>query len=342
MKIGPFDLDKDVLVVAEIGNNHEGDYALAEEMIGLAARAGAGAVKFQTIRAEKLVSPADPDRLKTLKSFELTDEQFHGLAESAQRAGILFLSTPFDLDSVKVLEPLVPALKISSGDNTFYPLLRAVAQAGKPVLLSTGLADLKRIGYAKALIEKVWLETGREDLVPDGLVLLHCVSAYPTPPEEANLAAIPRLITEFGGTVGYSDHTLGIEAAVTSVALGARIVEKHFTIDHHHSAFRDHQLSADPAEMAEMTRRIKETCVLLGDKEGRPGPSETAAHEAVRRSIVAARDIPAGHTLVWPDLSWTRPGKGLAPGNEDLILGRRAARRIKPGEMITPDLLEES
>ena len=342
MKIGSFDLDREVLVVAEIGNNHEGNYGLAQELIGLAARAGAGAVKFQTIRAEQLVSPLDKDRMRTLKSFELTDDQFSSLAAAAREAGLLFLSTPFDLGGIRILEPLVPALKISSGDNTFYPLLEAAARTGKPLILSTGLADLHRIRYAKALIEKTWLETGRGDLAADGLALLHCVSAYPTPPAEANLAAIPRLRSEFGCTVGYSDHTLGLEAAVASVALGARIVEKHFTIDHNHSSFRDHQLSADPAQLAELVKRIKETVILLGDEEGRPGPSEMGAHDLVRRSIVAARDIPAGQTIAWPDLSWTRPGLGMAPGNEGLVLGRKAAKQIKVGEMITPDLLEES
>ncbi len=342
MKIGPYDLKKDILVVAEIGNNHEGDFSLAREMIGLAAKAGAGAVKFQTIRAERLVSPTDVDRVRTLKSFEFSDEQFSQLAETAKAAGLLFMSTPFDPVSVETLAPLVPAIKISSGDNTFYPLLEAAADTGKPIILSTGLADMQLIGFAKSLVEKTWLEAGREDLVRDGLALLHCVSAYPTPPDEANLAAIPRLKTEFGATVGYSDHTLGIEAAVTSVVLGARIVEKHFTIDHDHSAFRDHQLSADPSELAEMVRRIKEVSSLLGDPEGKPGPSEMAAHDAVRRSIVAARDIPEGKALSWPDLSWTRPGQGLAPGNESLILGRRPRRGIKAGEMITPDLLEET
>ena len=128
---------------------------------------------------------------------------------------------------------------------------------------------------------------------------------------------------------------------MASVALGARIVEKHFTIDHNHSSFRDHQLSADPIQLAELIKRIKETVVLLGDEEGRPGPSEMGAHDLVRRSIVAARDIPAGKTIAWPDLSWTRPGRGLAPGNEGLVLGRKAAKRVRAGEMITPDLLEE-
>ncbi len=342
MKIGPVDLEKEVLVVAEIGNNHEGDFGLARDMIGLAAEAGAGAVKFQTIRAERLVSPSDPDRVRMLKKFELTDGQFRELSAAAERAGVLFLSTPFDPDGVKSLEPLVPAFKISSGDNTFYPLLETAARAGKPILLSTGLADLSRIGYAKALIERTWLEEGRRDLAADGLALLHCVTAYPTPPREANLAAIPRLRSEFGRTVGYSDHTLGIEAAVTSAALGARVVEKHFTIDHNHSAFRDHRLSADPKELAEMIRRIRETLILLGEEEGNPGPSETAARDAVRRSIVAARDLPAGHILSWPDLSWTRPGLGLAPGREALVLGRKTGREIGAGEMILPEILEEA
>ena len=160
MIIGDFDTDRSVLVVAEIGNNHEGSYALAEEMIGRAAEAGADAVKFQTFRTEHYVSPRDDARFARLKTFELTEDEFSKLAAVAREAGLVFLSTPFDLASARFLNSLVPAFKIASGDNTFDPLLETVAGTGKPILLSTGLADASRIGYARALIRRVWAEMG--------------------------------------------------------------------------------------------------------------------------------------------------------------------------------------
>ena len=282
MRIGDLDLDERVMVVAEIGNNHEGDFGLAQELIGLAAEAGVDAVKFQTFRTEHYVARRDRRRFEQLRSFELTIEQFDAipegtkdpgllkakkalkrkmpkrranqqywtesqfekLAATAAAAGLRFLSTPFDLDSVRCLAGLVDAFKISSGDNTFFPLLQAVARTGKPVILSSGLATLDQLREAQAVIAGA-----RGEPVARDLAILHCVSSYPVPPAEANLAVIPRLREALGCTVGYSDHTLGIEAAGVSVALGARIVEKHFTHDRNHSDFRDHRLSADPAEL---------------------------------------------------------------------------------------------
>ncbi|MBW1713964.1 MAG: N-acetylneuraminate synthase family protein, partial [Deltaproteobacteria bacterium] len=160
MIIGSFDTDQAVLVVAEIGNNHEGSYALAEEMIGRAAQAGAGAVKFQTFKPELYQSSADPKRLAKLKSFELSPAEFKKLSQAAEKAGLIFLSTPFDLQSAEVLRPLVPAFKIASGDNNFYPLLEKIAGFGRPIILSSGLAGLTQLTYAKALIERVWAEKG--------------------------------------------------------------------------------------------------------------------------------------------------------------------------------------
>lgn len=335
MRIGDFDLDRRVLVIAEIGNNHEGSYALAEEMIGRAAEAGAGAVKFQTIVPERLVSPKEEKRLAVLRRFQLSYEQFAGLAATARKAGVLFLSTPFDIESAAFLTPLVPAFKIASGDNNFFPLIRIIADAGKPILLSAGLAGLDEVRRTKEFIEGIWAKQG----VKPGLAILHCVVSYPTPTREANLLSIRRLAS-LGAVVGYSDHTLGIEAAVLSVALGARIVEKHFTISKTHSDFRDHQLSADPADMAELVRRIREAEEMLGSGEKRVLEAEQPLAVAARRSIVAARDLPAGTTLAWEDLDWLRPGGGLPPGRESELLGRRLIDDLTRGEMILPEKLQ--
>lgn len=342
MRISGFDIDEKILVVAEIGNNHEGSYALAEELIGLAAEAGAGAVKFQTFRAEKYVRPEDKVRYQALKSFELSAEEFQRLSKRAQAVGLIFLSTPFDIEAVELLDPLVPAFKIASGDNTFTPLIEKVAGKNKPIILSTGLADWGQIVSAKALIARIWSEAGAGLKPESDLALLHCVSAYPTPPEEANLALIPRLRAELGCPVGYSDHTLGIEAAVLSAGLGARIIEKHFTISHHYSGFRDHQLSAEPEEFAKLVRRIREAEVLLGDHEAIVSSCERAHRSSLRRSIVAARNLPAGHILTIDDLSWTRPGDGLPPGQEDLLLGRTTLKGVSKGQALTLNLVSKS
>ena len=337
MIVGDFDTDQRVLIVAEIGNNHEGSHALAEEMIGRAAEAGVDAVKFQTFRTEHYVSRRDDARFERLKSFELSHDEFTKLAVVARQEGVIFLSTPFDLDSVRFLDALVPAFKISSGDNTFYPLLEAVARTGKPIMLSTGLADTIRIRQAKAVIETAWAEIG----VEPGLALLHCVSSYPVPPAQANLAAIGQLRAEFDCTIGYSDHTLGIEACRVAASLGARIIEKHFTLDKNHSEFRDHQLSADPGEMAELVQAVREVEVLRGSGEKRPQECEQTAERAMRRSIAASRDLACGAIITWEDITWVRPGGGLEPGKEHVILGRKLAKPVRGGDHITPELVQD-
>ena len=338
MRIGNFDLDQHILVVAEIGNNHEGSISLAEELIGRAAEAGVGAVKFQTFRTEDYISPGDAERFCRLRSFELRYEQFERLSEVARQNGVIFFSTPFDLQSAEALNPFVPAFKISSGDNTFYPLLETIARFGKPIILSTGLANLARIRYAKALVERVWSESG----VQQNLALLHCVSSYPVPFQEASLGAIRALGNEFHCTVGYSDHCTGINAAALSVALGARIVEKHFTLDKNYSSLRDHHLSADPGEMSELVQRINHFVSLIGAQEKHPQPCEMKIASSVRRSIAAKRDIAKGAVVSWNDITWTRPGGGLSPGNEQMVLGKALASPVRRGEMILPQMLVEA
>jgi N,N'-diacetyllegionaminate synthase len=337
MLINGFDTDRKVLVIAEIGNNHEGRVEAAEAMVRSAAAAGVDAVKFQTFKTEHYVSASDKARFDRLKRFELTGADFTRLAGLARELGLLFISTPFDLESAAFLNGLVSAFKIASGDNTFIPLIEAVARTGKPVLLSCGIASLDELRYAQAVIRRTWNEAG----AGQKLAALHCVSSYPVPRHEANLAAIGRLRAELGCTVGYSDHTLGIEAAVLAVAAGARIVEKHFTLDKNTSDFRDHQLSADPPEMAELVRRIREAESFLGDGRKQRQPSEEAAATALRRSIVARRDLPAGTPLSWADITWVRPGGGIAPGGEIALLGRVLKVPVASGQRITLDLIEE-
>ncbi|MBG0776954.1 MAG: N-acetylneuraminate synthase family protein [Desulfovibrionaceae bacterium] len=335
MRIGSFDTRDRVLVIAEIGNNHEGDLALAKELIHAAAGSGADAVKFQTIVPRKFVAPDQTARLAMMERFSFSPDQFAELAEEAGRAGTMFLSTPFDLGSVQMLAPLVPAYKIASGDNTFYPLMEAVAATGKPIILSCGLAGIEDVLRARERIQAVWNAKG----VAGELAALHCVASYPTPFEEANLLAI-KALEAAASTVGYSDHTLGIEAAVLAVAVGARILEKHFTLDHEHSDFRDHQLSATPDELALLVRRVREAESALGAASKEPQACEKGNTAAMRRSIVAGADLAAGAVLSMDDLCWVRPGGGLAPGEEGLLLGKRLKAARSMGQRILAEDVE--
>ena len=335
MRIGKINTSERVIVVAEIGNNHEGDYSLAEKMIGAAADAGVDAVKFQTIVPERLVSPAQHERIEQLRRFQLGYDEFGRLSEVAHEAGVLFLSTPFDIGSVAALEKMVDAYKVSSGDNTFFPLIDRICETDKPIIVSMGLTNWKDTIRIRDYVQGKWTSLG---IVQD-MALLHCVCSYPVPDEQANLAVIGGL-AELDVTVGYSDHTMGINAAVLSVALGARIVEKHFTIDKDYSSFRDHQLSADPADMKELVRRIHQAEALVGKDAKQVFPCEESFLSAVRRSIVAARDLKSGHKISQDDLTWVRPGGGISPGEEERVAGRILNCDLKAGDMVLSEHFE--
>jgi N-acetylneuraminate synthase/N,N'-diacetyllegionaminate synthase len=335
LKIANYDTEKKVFIIAEIGNNHEGSYTLAEEMIGKAAEAGACAVKFQTIVPEKLVSISQKDRIEQLKRFQLTYDEFERLNKVAKHENILFLSTPFDIESVHFLNSIVPAFKIASGDNNFFPLIEVIAQTGKPIIMSAGLIDLLEVRKTIDFILNIW----NENAIDQDIAILHCVTSYPTALEEANLSAIKEL-QSLNVTIGYSDHTIGTEAAVLSVALGARIVEKHFTIDKNYSDFRDHQLSADPNEFSQLVERVEIASKLLGQSRKTVQESEKLVMEKIRRSIVARKDLDENTVLTLDDISWVRPGGGLAPGNEEMVLGKRLKVKVAAGELITLDNLK--
>jgi len=336
MKIESNDSGCEILVIAEIGNNHEGSYGAAEEMVGQAARAGAHAVKFQTFQTEHFVTRADPARFERLQQFELTQDEFARLAAVAEAEGVAFISTPLDLPSASFLAGHVAAFKIASGDNSFYPLIEQVAASAKPLILSTGIADLDHIDLAVQRIDNTWHHIGHDG----DLALLHCVASYPVPPAEANLAAISALKARFPTrTIGYSDHTLGIDAAVLSVALGAEVIEKHFTLDKNFSDFRDHQMSADPAELKLLVERTAAARIYLGSGDKHLMDCERAVAPLIRRSIVAGRDLAVGTVLSDDDIGWTRPGGGLAPGSEATVLGRRLNQPLIQGEMIQLEML---
>ncbi len=325
MRIGGFDTDARVLVIAEIGNNHEGDIATARELVEGAAASGVDAVKFQTFRTDAFVSPSDAERHARMQRFELRPKDFEELAALAHERGLLFLSTPLDLASVEALAPFADALKIASGDVDFFPLLEAVAATGLPAVLSTGQSELDDVERAVTVLG-------------DGIAILHCVTSYPAPAAEVNLRAMGVLAERFPhSTIGYSDHTDGLDAGPLAVACGARIVEKHFTLDKGFSDFRDHKLSADPAELRELVVRIRAAETLLGDARKGVQPSEEAARTAVRRSVAAARALPAGHEVTIDDLVWTRPADALRPGEEARVLGLRLRRSVEAGEHLHAD-----
>jgi sialic acid synthase SpsE len=212
------------------------------------------------------------------------------------------------------------------------PLIEAVAGFRKPMIVSTGMADVPLLRKVEADIRRVW--SGADP----GLAFLHCVASYPVPDDQANIGAIPALKVAFPGCViGYSDHTLGVRAATLAAAAGARIVEKHFTLDKNYSDFRDHQLSADPAEMKMLVENIREVGTILGSGEKVTQPCEESLRVAVRRSIGAARDIPAGTILTQADITWIRPGGGIAPGDEAKVLGRKTARAVSGGAVFSAD-----
>lgn len=333
MKIGSHDTQEKVVIVAEIGNNHEGDMNRARQLIHAAADAGVDIVKFQTIVPERLVCTDQRERLAQLRRFQLSRENHAALASEAAKCGVVFLSTPFAIDTIEWLDELVPAYKVASGDNDFWPLLNCLARTGKPIIVSLGLGGGQQASRLVAYFEDMWTKHGVKG---GALALLHCVSTYPTPEESAGLAVLYEL-RNLGVTIGYSDHTLGIKVAELAVAAGARIIEKHFTLDKSQSEFRDHQLSADPAEMRDLVaavRRVERIFEVFND----PAIDE-ANKVAARRSIAAARDLAESTVIQWKDLTWLRPGNGLRPGEEQRVIGRKVRQHIRAGQLILPDQL---
>lgn len=315
-----------VLVVAEIGNNHEGDPHAAMDLVRAAACAGCDAVKLQVFRADAFVRPSQPDRLAQMSGFQLDDEIIEQVVALARELGLLVIATPLDMPSLSLMAPMVDALKIASGDNDHLPLIRAAAAVEVPLVISTGLADLACVRRAVEAVREV--AAGRE------VWLLQCTAAYPAMPEEANLGAIATMAREFGLPVGYSDHTAGIEVAAMAVAAGARMVEKHITLDHRRSDFRDHLISADPSELGRMVANIRWTERVVGDGHKRPLDAETPLMTAARRSIVAAQDIPQGAMLEEADITWMRPRDGMRPGEETRLLGRTLTRTRHRGQAL--------
>lgn len=338
--IGP---GRPCFVIAEAGVNHNGSLEMALRLVDAAADARADAVKFQTFKTGKVVSPFAPKaeyqarntgeaetQWEMIQKLELPATAFQRVAEHCRARSILFLSTPFDSESADELERLgVPAFKIPSGEITNTPLLEHIARKHRPLIVSTGMADLDEV---RAAVEVLVAAGNRE------LALLQCTSNYPASPASINLRAMRTLAGTFAAPAGFSDHSEGIEIALAAVALGACIVEKHFTLDRTLPG-PDHRASLEPAQLAALVTGIRKVEAALGDGLKRPAAEERATAEVARRSLVAACDIPAGCAITAEMIAIVRPGTGLPPAMRERIVGRRVRAGIKAGTVLTLEML---
>lgn len=333
-------------IVAEVGVNHNGDPEIAHRMVDAIADAGVDCVKFQTFSADEFVN--DPEdtceyvsqgklvresMLDMFRRLELKREEFAGLFAHVRERSLIPLSTPTDRAAADLLDDLgAGAFKIGSDDLVYTPFLRYVAGKGKPMIISTGMAGLGDVERAIDAIQ----QTGN-----DRIVVLHCVSLYPTPDDEVNLRNIGALQAQYDLPVGFSDHTFGITAALGAVALGACVIEKHFTLDRNMPG-PDHRFSADPEELAALVREVRRLEKNLGSVRFRLSPKEQEMAALCHRSIVAARDLPAGHVITEGDLAFRRPGTGLKPYEMDKVVGRRCRAPIGAGTLLDLNLLEDT
>ncbi len=317
-------------LVAEIGGNHEGDFDAALRLVDLALEAGADAVKLQVYYGDTLVSAvASPDRNAHFKRFELEPRQHLALAERVRSAGRGYVASAWDLAAFDWITPVLTACKIGSGDLTAPPFLRAAARTGRPVMLSTGLADLAEVAAAVAEIRT----TNPAYRDRSRLAVLQCTTMYPIADADAHLSVM-RAFADLGVTVGYSDHTLGTRALEVAAAMGAEVLEFHFTDQKHDRTFRDHQLSLDGDDLRKLIRALDDIRTLQGSPEKKPLPIEiTNDHpRSFRRAVYPTRDIEAGEVLDADNVCVLRPNQGIDARDYDRVLGRRARRPLRRHE----------
>lgn len=330
--------DQPCFIIAEAGVNHNGDVNTAKKLIDCAVKAGADAVKFQTFRADTLVTKdakkadyqqrcvGSRTQYEMLKKLELPEKSFHNLAHYAEKKGIIFLSTPFDCASADLLEEInVVAYKISSGDLTNHPFLKYVAAKKKPVILSTGMGTLSEVSDALSVLKNAGA---------DEIILLHCTTDYPAFFDEVNLRAMKTLECAFKLPTGFSDHTIGIIASVAAVAMGACLIEKHFTLDKT-SDGPDHKASLDPFELKELVSGIRNIEKAMGNGIKIPSENEEKIKTVARKSIVAKKNIPAGTILNESMLDFKRPGSGLEPKYLQLLVGKTIKNIVRKDEPIS-------
>ena len=328
------------LIIAEAGVNHNGDMAIARQLIDVAADAGADLVKFQTFSADRLVTAdakkagyqiqaayAGESQHAMLRRLELSRDMHVTLMAHCQARGIQFFSSGFDEESIDLLAELgIDRFKIPSGEITNLPYLRHVGRYGRPVIVSTGMATLDEIEAALAILEQAGTPRNR-------ITVLHCTTEYPTPMTDVNLHAMLTIRDTLGVAVGYSDHTKGIEVAIGAVALGATVIEKHFTLDRNLPG-PDHKASLEPAELKTMVAAIRNIEIALGDGIKRLTPSEAKNKPVARKSLVASQSIKAGDVFSAQNLTAKRPGTGISPMRWDEVIGRAAPRDFSADELI--------
>lgn len=340
--------EEKVTIIAEAGVNHNGDRDQAVHLIKVAANAGADFVKFQTFSADKITSKnankaeyqsknmADNDdsQHKMLKNLELSGEDHQFLVEKCKEYNIRFLSTAFDVDGINYLDELgLPFFKSPSGEITNYPYLRALGRKGKPVVLSTGMATMQEVKDAVEVLTEYGLSK-------EQITVLHCNTEYPTPMEDVNLRAMNTIGKELGVRVGYSDHTLGIEVPIAAVARGAKVVEKHFTLDRNLPG-PDHRASLEPDELKEMVKCIRNIeKALSGDGQKRPSKSEIKNKEIARKSIHISKNVKKGEKLKGENLIPLRPGNGISPMEWNRVIGKKVLHSMSKYEQISWDKLQ--
>jgi len=339
-----------VFVIAEAGVNHNGDAQRALDMVDAAAAAGADAIKFQTFKADRLVGrtaeKAEYQKRETgggsqhemLRSLEMSEMLHRRLFDRCDEAGIEFMSTPFDEDAADFLIGLgMKRIKVPSGEIVNYRLLRHLAAKCRPMIVSTGMATMGEVEDAVQVVRDAWGST-----IPAGdapLTILHCTSNYPASPAEVNLRAMNTMAELLRLPVGYSDHTLGIVAAIAAVARGATVIEKHFTLDRELPG-PDHKASLTVAQLRDMVAAIREVDILLGSELKAPTESELAVRAVARRSVTAARDLEAGALLAAGDVDLLRPAGGILPRHIDEVIGRRLSRNVAAGTPLQWEHLE--
>ena len=334
MKLKNFDLKKKVFIIAEVGNNHEGNFSIAKKLVRLAAKAGADAVKFQTFRTENFIRKKDIKRFKQLKKFELSYEQFKSLKKLAHIKKIKFISTPLDLESADFLIKNADLVKIASGDNNFFPLIEKVLKSKKSIIISTGMTNTSQI---KDLTNYIYKVIGKKS-AEKRIALLHCVTSYPVEDKFANLRSVEYLIKNSKLTIGYSDHTLGNDACIAAVAMGAKVIEKHFTINKKFSKFRDHALSADYTDLKNIVSRIRKVEKQLGRFNKEIQKPEKKLIKIVRRAAYADRDIFPGEKVSIKNVKFLRPSLTSNFFYLKKIIGRKIKKTFYKDQKINLDI----
>ncbi len=330
MKLFGKDLINEVAIVAEVGVNHEGSVDSALNLVHLASEAGADAVKFQSYNPERYASASDPERLERVSRFALDEAAHRKIAKEAQSLGIHFFSTPLTEDVVPLLDELCPAMKIASGDLDFEPVIRAAANTGKPTIVSTGCGTVEEIDRAVG-----WLS---DEIGPDNLaeqvVLLHCISSYPTPMEQTNVKSIPFIAERYGLPTGYSHHAIGLEACYAAVSLGACLIEAHFTDSKEGRTFRDHELSLEPHELRTLVTSAPRIKASLGLSDKTLQSCEIGSVQTMRKGVVASRDLSDGTVLNREDLMYARPATEFRSSEILNLVGCTLKSATRRGETI--------